>query len=53
MSKTMVLGVWDLICVTDVYIIIYIIITVFKCFGDEILLSDSDGINEMLKTHLK
>jgi hypothetical protein len=53
MSKTMVLGIWDLLCQTDVYMLIYVIVAIFKCFGAEILLSDSDEINEMLKTNLK
>ena len=42
MSKPMVLAIWDLICQTDVYILIYVIIAIFKCFGSQILLSSSD-----------
>lgn len=42
MSKPMVLAIWDLICQTDVYILIYVIVAIFKCFGNEILLSNSD-----------
>jgi hypothetical protein len=49
----MVLAIWDLICQADVYIIIYVIITIFQCFRDEIVLSSSDDINQMLKTNLK
>lgn len=45
MSKPMVLGIWDLICQTDVYILIYVIIAIFQCFRPEILLSSSDQIN--------
>lgn len=34
MSKTMVLAVWDLLCLTDVTIMIYVILGIFKCFSD-------------------
>ena len=30
MSKTMVLALWDLICQTDVYVVMYVIIEIFR-----------------------
>jgi hypothetical protein len=45
MSKPMVLGLWDLLCQTDVYVLIYAIIQIFRVMGQEILMSDSDQIN--------
>lgn len=37
MSKSMLLSLWDLLCHTDVYILMYMIIEIFKLFEEEIL----------------
>jgi len=42
MSKTMILAFWDLLCQTDVYLMIYFIIEIFSSFQEEILNSDAD-----------
>jgi len=53
MSKTMLLAFWDALCQTDVYLIMYLIIEIFKYLGEEILHCNTDEINEMLKLQLK
>lgn len=53
MSKTMILALWDLICQTDVYVLIYAIVEIFRILKQDILESDEDEINEMLKINLK
>jgi len=49
----MQLAVWDVLCQTDVYYLIYVIICVFGHLKSEILRLDADGINDLLKSQLK
>jgi len=53
MAKPMVLAVWDLLCQTDLLVLVYVVTAIFQCLGEEILLSSPDEINEMLKTALR
>lgn len=53
MAKPMVLAVWDLLCQTDLLVLVYVVIAIFQCLAQEILLSSPDEINDMLKTALR
>jgi hypothetical protein len=53
MSKTMALALWDLICQTDVYILIYAVVEIFRILSVDILCSGEDEINSMIKLNLK
>ena len=53
MSKTTRLVLWDLICQTDVFVLVYAVVEVFRIFREHILRSQGDQINELLKIDLK
>ena len=42
MVKPMVLAVWDLLCQTDLLVLVYVVTAIFQCLGEEILLSSTD-----------
>lgn len=33
MAKPMVLAVWDLLCQTDLLVLVYVVIAIFQCFA--------------------
>jgi hypothetical protein len=45
MPKPMLLGLWDLVCQTDVYMLSCAVLTIFGVFEDELLLEEADEIN--------
>lgn len=49
MAKPMVLAIWDLLCQTDLLVLVYVVVAIFQCLSSEILLSSPDEINNMLK----
>ena len=53
MSKTTRLVLWDLICQTDVFVLVYAVVEVFRIFREHILRGQGDQINELLKIDLK
>ncbi len=53
MTKPMVLAVWDLLCQTDLLVLVYVVVAIFQCLAHEILLSSPDEINDMLKSALR
>ena len=53
MSKTTRLVLWDLICQTDVFVLVYAVVEVFRIFREHILRGQVDQINELLKIDLK
>lgn len=53
MAKPLLLSVWDLLCHSDIYVLIYVIVALFRIWQEEILRRDADGINELLKLELK
>lgn len=53
MSKTMLLAVWDALCHSGLHFLSYLIIQIFRQFEQDILRSDADQINDLLKWQLK
>jgi hypothetical protein len=53
MAKPLVLGFWDLLRQIGLEAISCMIIAVFRCFSEKLLLSSPDEINDLLKTDLR
>lgn len=53
LPKHLLLSFWDCLCQTDLYMLLCLILTIFRHFESKLLESDADGINELLKWELK